>query len=80
MDLVAACWFTMAATPEGAQGQVTFQVALFFPPQEASSATHIAPMRARLRILFFMIMLLFHLLSDAGTVAPSCTCAIFNLA
>ena len=33
----------MAATPEGAQGQVTFQVAFFLPPQEASSATHIAP-------------------------------------
>ena len=34
---MAACWLTIAATPEGAQGQVTFQVVFFLPPQEARS-------------------------------------------
>ena len=66
VDLVAAFWLTMAATPEGAQGQVTFQVAFFLPPQEASSATHMAPTRARLRILFFIILLLFRFVIRYG--------------
>ena len=63
MDLVAACWLTMAATPEGAQGQVTFQVADFWP-QPASRAAHMAASSAMLRILLFIISLLFCFASD----------------
>ncbi len=41
MDRAAAFWLTMAATPEGAQGQVTFQLLLIAeappPPVELAS-------------------------------------------
>ena len=56
--LAAACWLTMAATPEGAQGHVTFHVADFWP-QPANRAAHTAASNTMLRILLFIISLLF---------------------
>ena len=71
MDLVAAYWLTIASTPEGAQGQVTFQVADFWP-QPASKAAHMAASSAMLRILLFIISLLFCFVSDAIPFSNIC--------
>ena len=70
VDLAAAFWLTMAATPEGAQGQVTFQLAflavppplplplpplLLLLPQPARRPRAMARTRDKLSSRFFMI-------------------------
>jgi hypothetical protein len=53
-DFAAAFWLTMEATPEGAQGQVTFQLSVFLP-QPTNMAAIITTTRTRDRIRFIMI-------------------------
>ena len=65
VDLAAAFWLTIAATPEGAQGQVTFQVALLLP-QPASIAARSTKARLRLSTLFFILIAPFCVLSGAA--------------
>ena len=52
--LAAAFWLTMAATPEGAQGQVTVQVVVLLP-QPASRLRDMTSARDKLSRRFFII-------------------------